>query len=123
MARVLGIGGVFFKAKDPKAIAAWYERHLGISDLGKAVWQQEAGPTILGPFSEDTEYFGRPGQQWLINFRVDDLDSMIAALKAGGIPVETRAEWDSEAGRFARIHDPEGNPVELWEPRIGESGD
>ncbi|KXF76177.1 glyoxalase [Paramesorhizobium deserti] len=116
MSKVLGIGGLFFRAQDPKALAAWYERHLGISDIHKAVWHQEAGDTIFGPFSHDTNYFGRREQQWMINFRVEDLDTMIADLKASGIAVETRAEWDSEVGRFARIHDPEGNPVELWEP-------
>lgn len=116
MPKVVGIGGVFFRAADPAALAAWYETHLGIADLHKSVWQQEAGMTIFGPFSDKTDYFGRPEQQWMINFRVDDLDGMIADLKASGIAVETRAEWDSEVGRFARIHDPEGNPVELWEP-------
>lgn len=72
--------------------------------------------TIFGPFSQNTDYFGRAEQQWMINFRVDDLDGLIADLKTSGIGVETRAEWDSEVGRFARIHDPEGNPIELWEP-------
>lgn len=75
-----------------------------------------AGTTIFGPFSENTDYFGRAEQQWMINFRVDNLEGLIAELKASGIAVETRAEWNSEVGRFARIHDPEGNPVELWEP-------
>ncbi|WP_309083525.1 VOC family protein [Chelativorans sp.] len=114
--KVTGIGGVFFRARDPKALAAWYEEHLGIDDMAKSVWRQEAGDTIFGPFAETTSYFGRPEQQWMINFRVDDLDAMISQLKGSGITVETRAEWDSEVGRFARIHDPEGNPVELWEP-------
>jgi len=121
MARVVGIGGVFFRASDPAALAAWYEKHLGIDDLHKSVWQQEAGTTIFGPFSRNTDYFGRPEQQWMINFRVDDLDGLMADLKGSGIAVETRTEWDSEVGRFARIHDPEGNPVELWEPASGEN--
>lgn len=116
MPKATGIGGLFFRAADPAALAAWYETHLGIADLHKAVWHQEAGPTIFGPFSKSTEYFGRPDQQWMINFRVDDLDELMANLEASGIAVETREEWDSEVGRFARIHDPEGNPVELWEP-------
>lgn len=72
--------------------------------------------TIFGPFARDSDYFGRAEQQWMINFRVDDLDALIAKLTAEGVEVETRAEWDSEVGRFVRIHDPEGNPVELWEP-------
>ena len=116
MPKVVGIGGVFFRATDPVRLAEWYEKHLGIDDLHKSVWLQEAGTTIFGPFSENTDYFGRAEQQWMINFRVDNLEGLIAELKASGIAVETRAEWNSEVGRFARIHDPEGNPVELWEP-------
>ncbi|MBE1205857.1 VOC family protein [Aminobacter carboxidus] len=116
MFTVTGIGGFFFRAKDPQALAAWYEKHLGISDISRTVWKQQAGPTILAPFSQDTEYFGRPEQQWLINLRVDDLDAAMSDLKAAGIAVETREEWDSEVGRFCRIHDPEGNPIELWQP-------
>ena len=118
MARVTGIGGLFFRARDPAALAAWYEKHLGIGNIQTTVWQQEAGMTIFGPFQHDTDYFGRPEQQWMVNFRVDDLDAMMATLKAAGIEVETRAEWDSEVGRFCRIHDPEGNPIELWQPAV-----
>lgn len=116
MFTVTGIGGFFFRARDPRALAEWYERHLGISDIAKTVWTQQAGPTIFTSFSEDTDYFGPREQPWLINLRVDDLDAAIADLKAAGIESETRPEWDSEVGRFARIHDPEGNPIELWEP-------
>lgn len=116
MAKVTGIGGLFFRARDPAALADWYEKHLGISNIQTTVWRQEAGTTIFGPFAADTDYFGDPKQQWMVNFRVDDLDRMMAQLKAAGIAIETRAEWDSEVGRFCRIHDPEGNPVELWEP-------
>ncbi|MEQ1952079.1 VOC family protein [Mesorhizobium yinganensis] len=115
MARINGIGGFFFRARDPRALAAWYETHLGIDDIAKTVWTQRAGDTVFSPFAEDTDYFSRE-KQWLINFRVDDLDAMMADLKVAGIAVETRAEWDSEVGRFCRIHDPEGNPIELWEP-------
>ena len=115
MAKATGIGGVFFRAREPKVLAAWYETHLGIDDISKALWQQQAGGTVFAPFSQDTDYFGRPEHQWMINFRVDDLDELMAQLTDSGIAVETRAEWDSAVGRFARIHDPEGNPVELWE--------
>ena len=112
MARVVGIGGIFFRADDTKALAAWYETHLGITEL----WNQEAGMTVFAPFRRQTDYFP-PDKQWMINFRVDDLDAMMAQLKAAGIAIETRAEWDTpETGRFARIHDPEGNQIELWEP-------
>lgn len=116
MTKVTGIGGFFFRARDPRALAAWYETHLGVNDIAAAVWRQEAGTTVFAPFAYDTDYFGRPDQVWMINFRVDDLDAMMAKLKEAGIAVETRAEWDSEIGRFCRVHDPEGNPVELWEP-------
>ncbi|MBY3446150.1 VOC family protein [Rhizobium laguerreae] len=119
MPKAVGIGGVFFRAANPAGLAEWYQKHLGIDDLRMSVWQQEAGMTIFGPFSKDTDYFGRAEQQWMVNFRVDDLDGLIANLTASGIAVETRDEWNSEVGRFARIHDPEGNPVELWEPAQG----
>lgn len=120
MAKVTGIGGFFFRAADPQGLAAWYERHLGVSDISREVWKQQAGPTVFAPFSRGTDYFGRTEQQWLLNFRVDDLDAAMADLKAAGIAVETRAEWDSEVGRFCRIHDPEGNPIELWQPSAAE---
>jgi len=118
MEKVTGIGGMFFRAKDPAALTTWYAEHLGVTDLaaGLGPWRQEEGFTVFAPFPADTDYFGRADQQWMINFRVTDLDAMIRQLEGAGIAVETRAEWDSEVGRFARIHDPEGNPVELWEP-------
>ncbi|MEE4193317.1 MAG: VOC family protein [Halieaceae bacterium] len=119
MEKVTGIGGMFFRAKDPAALAAWYEEHLGVSrvptDYDTPPWMQNAGPTVFAPFSADTDYFGRPEQAWMINFRIDDMDAMVAQLEAGGIEVEQdQAEYPN--GRFARIYDPEGNPIELWEP-------
>jgi len=113
MARATGIGGIFFRSRDSRALAAWYETHLGITEF----WSQQAGPTVFAPFREDTAYFAAD-RQWMINLRVDDLDVLMAQLQAAGIAVETRPdEWDSpETGRFARIHDPEGNPIELWQP-------
>ncbi|MEM8793970.1 MAG: VOC family protein [Pseudomonadota bacterium] len=115
MEKVTGIGGVFFKSKDPEVLAKWYEETLGV-DIQGTIWTQSAGPTVFMPFAKDTDYFDRPEQQWMINFRVANLDAMIAQLDARGIDVITNPEWDSVAGRFARIHDPEGNPIELWEP-------
>ena len=115
MTHVTGIGGVFFRAKDPASLGKWYEDALGIDNLEK-VWTQDSGPTILAPFPEDTDYFGSPDRQWMINFRVRDLDALMAHLRTMGIEIITKPEWDSQVGRFARIHDPEGNPVELWEP-------
>lgn len=113
MGKAVGIGGLFFRAKDPKALAAWYEAHLGVGGF----WAQEAGATVFAPFKADTDYFPAD-RQWMINLRVDDLDALMDQLKTAGIEVETRPEeWDTlETGRFARIHDPEGNPIELWQP-------
>lgn len=117
MARVTGIGGIFFRARDPAATGDWYHRHLGITQPDIAVWMQAAGPTVLSPFAADTGYFPAD-RQWMLNLRVDDLRGMIAGLQAAGIAVETRGEWDGDGtyGRFARIHDPEGTPIELWQP-------
>ena len=119
MERVTGIGGVFFRSLDPAALASWYEEHLGITQVpltyDQESWRQEAGPTVFAAFGADSEHFGRPQQQWMINFRVRDLDAMAAQLRAAGITVEMDAEIYPN-GRFARISDPEGNPVELWEP-------
>ena len=113
MAKAIGIGGVFFRAADTKALAAWYETHLGVTGF----WEQEAGMTVFAPFKVETDYFPA-SKQWMINFRVDDIDGLVAQLQDAGIAVETRPdEWDSpETGRFARIVDPDGNPVELWQP-------
>ncbi|SLN40457.1 VOC family protein [Roseisalinus antarcticus] len=121
MEKVTGIGGVFFRAAAPATLAAWYRDHLGVDPVSETgAWTQTAGPTVFAPFSQDTTYFGDPAQAFMINFRVADLAAMIAQLEAAGITVETRADWDSpEIGRFARIHDPEGNPIELWEPAAG----
>ncbi|MEM7693500.1 MAG: VOC family protein [Pseudomonadota bacterium] len=117
MEKVTGIGGVFFRARDPEVLSAWYRDHLGVQPIAEGLWTQEAGGTVFAPFERETDYFGRPEQQWMINFRVRDLDAMLAQLTSAGIPWETRAEWDTpETGRFARLHDPEGNPVELWQP-------
>jgi len=122
--RVLGIGGVFLRADDPGGLAAWYGKHLGIvatksgeADAnGEWSWKQEAGDTAFSMFARDSDYFP-PARQVMLNFRVAGLDALAARLAAAGIAVERRAEWDHPAvGRFARIVDPEGNPIELWEP-------
>ncbi len=119
MEKVTGIGGLFFRAHDPKALARWYEQHLGISltpsGNGESPWQQEAGPTAFAPFPETTKYFGDASKVWMVNFRVRDLDKMAAQLRAAGIAVEIDPQ-SYPYGRFARVHDPEGNPIELWQP-------
>ncbi len=116
MARATGIGGIFFRAANPISLAAWYDRWFSIT-AGGMPWETEAGMTVFAPFSANTDYFPAD-RQFMINLRVDDLASLITALRADGIAVETRAEWDGtgEYGTFARITDPEGNPVELWQP-------
>lgn len=111
---ITGIGGLFFRARDPKALADWYNTHFAIDAGG--IWQQQAGPTVFAPFSAQTDYFAAD-RQWMINFRVDQLDPLLDSLRAAGIAVTTDPSWNTpETGRFARIHDPEGNAIELWEP-------
>ncbi|MEM7710928.1 MAG: VOC family protein [Pseudomonadota bacterium] len=114
MERVEGIGGLFVWARDPAALAQWYETHLGV-DGAHGAWAPRGGTTIFAPFAEDDGYFPT-ANRWMLNFRVRDLDAMTAQLDAAGIAVRTDPIWTSEVGRFARIHDPEGNPIELWEP-------
>ena len=119
MEKVTGIGGLFFRAHDPKALVKWYREHLGIgftpTSESEAVWQQEAGPTSFTPFPEKSGYFGDPNKVWMVNFRVRDLDKMVAQLRAAGIEVKVDPQ-SYPHGRFARLHDPEGNPIELWQP-------
>jgi predicted enzyme related to lactoylglutathione lyase len=119
MEKVAGIGGLFFRAHDPKALGNWYLQHLGIAltptSEGGTAWQQEAGPTVFSPFPEKTGYFGDPTKVWMVNFRVHDLDKMVAQLRTAGIEVKDPESYPN-IGRFARLHDPEGNPIELWQP-------
>jgi glyoxylase I family protein len=120
MEKVLGIGGFFFRSADPKALAAWYQDNLGVApipaDYNAKPWQQEAGPTAFAPFPRDTKYFGAATQMFMLNFRVRDLDKMAAQLEAKGITVKVDAETYPN-GRFAHLHDPDGNPIELWQPK------
>ena len=101
-------------------LGQWYKDHLGIelvpADYSQKPWAQEAGPTVFGPFPEDTDYFGRIDRQWMINFRVEDLDGIVEELRAARIEVEVDPE-DYPNGRFARLRDPEGNPIQLWQPK------
>jgi glyoxylase I family protein len=116
---VTGIGGFFFRAHDPKALEQWYQDNLGVSVIPKSenesAWKQLAGHTAFAPFPETTKYFGDPTKQWMLNFRLNDLDKMAAQLEAAGITVKVDPTTYPN-GRFARIHDPEGNPIELWQP-------
>ncbi len=118
MIKVLGIGGIFFRAKDPDALGRWYDETFGITKITESyddpAWTQEGGTTVFAPFKQDTTYFGRPEQQWMINFRVADLDATVAALREAGITVAVDTERHPN-GRFAHLSDPEGNPIELWQ--------
>ena len=119
MEKVRGIGGLFFLAKNPKTLAQWYESYLGValtpSNYEDPPWRQEAGPTVFEPFPETTTYFKTDGQRWMVNFRVRDLDAMATQLRAADIAVEIDSQTYPN-GRFARLYDPEGNPIELWQP-------
>jgi predicted enzyme related to lactoylglutathione lyase len=120
MERVTGIGGFFFRAKDPKGLAKWYAENLGVTltpgNYHDTPWTQEAGTTVFEPFKWDTTYFGRPEQMWMLNFRVRSMEKMVAQLKAKGVAVEVDPEVYPN-GLFAKVVDPEGNPVQLWEEK------
>ena len=120
MEKVTGIGGLFFRSREPETLARWYRDHLGISliptNYEEPGWEQQAGPTAFAPFPETTSYFGDSGKVWMVNFRVRNLEAMAVQLSAAGIPVEIDPQVYPN-GRFARLHDPEGNPIELWEPQ------
>ena len=119
MERVVGIGGFFFRAKDPGALSTWYRDALGIdtySEDSNGIWMQEAGPTVWAPFPTDTDYFGRADQQVMINLRVRDLDAMLAQLRGIGTPVVGDVQEMEGVCRFGWVEDPEGNRVELWQP-------
>ena len=122
---VVGMGGLFFRARDPDGLSAWYRQHLGIGagcnasgegDPDDWYWQTAGGPTVFAPFKADTDYFAAD-KAFMINLRVDRLDQLMESLRTAGVDIITKPEWDDPAtGRFARIHDPEGNAIELWEP-------
>ena len=120
MAKVTGIGGIFFKSPDPKKLADWYRDVLGltIESFGSALlsYDAEGHPpmAIWGPFAADTSYFQPSTREWMINFAVDDLDGFVAGLEAKGVAVLGRE--DHEYGRFAWIMDPDGTKIELWQP-------
>jgi predicted enzyme related to lactoylglutathione lyase len=120
MERVLGIGGIFFKARDPNALAEWYRHHLGVSveagqTYGMFTSAATGEQTVWSTFPTGTTYFG-PGQSsCMVNYRVRNLDAMLAQLRAAGVTVEDRVE-SYENGRFGWASDPEGNRFELWEP-------
>ncbi len=120
MARVTGIGGFFFRARDPDALNRWYGEHFGVVMLESrgyedAGWFQDRGETVFAAFSPGSDAFGAADKSWKVNFRVDDLDALVARLRAASIAVEPHAE-PYPNGRFAELEDPEGNRIQLWEP-------
>ena len=130
MKRVTGIGGIFFKAKDPTRLHDWYHAHLGIAPRADGTvafeWREKDEPdrvgfTVWSPFPHDTRYFDPSAAPFMINYRVADLDALLAKLRAEGVDVEDRVE-EYEYGRFGWVMDPEGNRIELWEPPASVSG-
>ena len=115
MERVTGIGGVFLRARDPAALGAWYREALGLEADENGLWQPEAGPTVFATFESGTDYFGSPDQQTMLNFRVRDLDAMLAQLRAKGADVAEETQDMEGVGRFGWVTDPEGNRIELWQ--------
>ena len=119
MERVTGIGGFFFRASDPQALASWYRDRLGVDPVPQSYdqepWRQQAGATAFAPFQQDSEMIGPPEKTWMINFRVDDLDAMVEQLRGAGETVDVHAETYPN-GRFAELRDPEGNGIQLWQP-------
>ena len=130
MARVTGLGGIFFKAQDPSALRAWYREHLGLAadEHGSVTfaWRdgerpERTGQTVWALFPADTRYFEPSRAPFMINFRVDDLDGLLSQLRQAGVEVEGRVE-EYDYGRFAWVTDPEGHRIELWEPPAGTAG-
>ena len=115
--KVSGVGGIFFRSKNPEALAKWYEETFGISQVSGGPWMQEAGPTVISPFPADTDYFGRMDQPFMLNLRVDDIKAAVSALEAAGVRIDD-ARQDEPYGRFAWAYDPEDNKIELWEPKM-----
>lgn len=125
MARVTGIGGIFFKARDAGALRSWYERHLKFETDQYGGWSflwrdldnpNRLGRTVFSLFEENTTYFAPSQARFMVNYRVDNLDELLTELRQAGVRVEDRVE-EYDYGRFAWVLDPEGNKIELWEPR------
>ena len=128
MKRVTGIGGVFFKSRDPKALGEWYRTHLGIDvqDWGGAAFQWQGphnpegiGTTVWSPFAADTDYFAPSSATFMINYRVEDVRALLDILRAEGVEVDEKVE-ESEFGIFGWVLDPDGNKLELWQPPVGQ---
>lgn len=125
MAKVTGIGGIFFKARDAGALRSWYERHLKFETDQHSGWSflwrdldnpNRLGRTVFSLFEENTTYFAPSQARFMVNYRVDNLDELLTELRQAGVRVEDRVE-EYDYGRFGWVLDPEGNKIELWEPR------
>jgi predicted enzyme related to lactoylglutathione lyase len=123
MAKAVGFGGVFLKARDPKALAGWYAEHLGVpvQDGGSLAFDgpESMGMTVFAHFPLDSKYFGEGTQQAMVNFRVDDMDELLKKLGEEGVRIDPKRE-DAPYGKFAWIWDPEGNRMELWQAPAAE---
>jgi predicted enzyme related to lactoylglutathione lyase len=128
MKRVTGIGGIFFKSKDPKALGAWYQEHLGIEvevwGGASLPWSTPENPTATGatiwsPFKQDTDCFAPSQASFMINYRVADLHALLAQLRSEGCEVMEKVD-ESDFGKFGWVIDPDGNKVELWQPPEGQ---
>ncbi|WP_406438190.1 VOC family protein [Streptomyces sp. NBC_00631] len=116
MERVLGIGGYFLRSADPAALSAWYRDCLGLDADDNGLWQPAAGPTVFAAFESGTDYFGSRTQQTMLDFRVRDLDAMLAQLRTRGADVAEEIQEMAGVGRFGWVTDPDGNRIELWQP-------
>ncbi len=119
MERVTGIGGLFFRARDPERLSRWYAEHLGVDPPPESYdvtsWWQQPGPTVFAPMAAESGHFGDSARSWSVNFRVDDLDAMVDQLRRVGVEVEIDSDTYPN-GRFAELRDPEGNAIQLWQP-------
>jgi predicted enzyme related to lactoylglutathione lyase len=114
--RVDGIGGYFLRSKDPVALGVWYRDCLGLDADENGIWRHGPGMTVFATFDAETDYFGSRTQQTMLNFRVRDLDAMLAQLRATGANVDAETQEMEGVGRFGWVSDPEGNRIELWQP-------
>lgn len=114
MAKVTGIGGIFFKTKDKAALQRWYQEHLGVPVTEWGAMFEGEGTTVWSVFAMDSKKFEPSNASFMVNYRVDDLDALVTQLKAAGIEILSRE--DGDYGKFAWILDPEGNKLELWQP-------
>jgi len=118
MQRVLGLGGYFLRSSDPAALTVWYRESLGLDLDDNGLWNQSPGPTVFAAFAANTEYFGSPTQQTMLNFRVADLGAMLEQLRDAGADIDAHTQDLEGVGLFGWVTDPDGNRIELWQPTV-----